>query len=185
MKRFNVAKNIINRFLPEDSFVLVYGDTLSRELFELDKDNILYLGSEITPSVIIGLAMCTKKKILLFCTNEDIIFNLYSFIQIALSKLKNIICVVFDSNINEDTLQASLFRQVGSVRGVLFNMGFIVHDYTNFFDNKPPNEVKISFNRVVGPICVLIKTSNGVNSNLKNTIYLEDNIKRFKTKFQE
>ena len=181
MKRSNVVKNIVKKVVSKDDLLLVYGNTLSKETYTFDENCILYLKEEIDISFIIGLSMCTNRKVILFCTGIDIIKNLDAFVQIALSKLKNIVCVVLDGEVDEDINQPSLFREITSVRGVLFNLGFIVHDYSHLFDKSMLKEVKKAFDRMIGPICVLVKTSKGVDKKLDAVeLTVNDNINRFK-----
>lgn len=181
MKRYNTVKNIINKTLKDDDFILVYGETLCKDISIYDDDRILYLKQDFNISVIIGLAMCTDKRLFLFCSDSDLISNLDVFSQIALSKLKNVVCVILKTKYDEDKSMPSLSNELLSIKGMLFNMGFIVHDYSHFFKKVLSKKVKIYFDRLTGPICVIIKASEGVNKDIEGlNLSIKDNINRFK-----
>jgi hypothetical protein len=54
-------------------------------------------------------------------------------------------------------------------KGLLFNFGFLVHDYTNYFKNRQDEKlVSKIMEKIRGPLAILVKVDIGVNKNLKD-----------------
>lgn len=115
-------------------------------------------------SLALGIAMCTDKRVFIFCNDYYFIRNFVEFMQIGVSKCRNIFIVMFTSGKYSSVTNAPhIFDSVSSRHGVLFNMGFLVHNYKNYFkkSKNPVKEIRQIWNRARGPLAVLMEIDKG------------------------
>jgi len=129
-------------------------------------------------SILFGMSMVIGKKIVIVCEDSYLLGYLSSLVQIAVGRPKNvvIICLVTKTYV-VGCSQATLFNSVNSVKGILFNIGFLVHDYTQYFKNKTEFKKLVGgLREISGP---LISTILIDDSKLTNIGKIEDNFTEF------
>lgn len=128
--------------------------------------------------IIFGLSMASDKKMVIVCEDVYLMQNLSQIIQIAIGKPKNIIILCLVTNVYLlNCEQKTLFYSVNSMKGILFNAGFLVHDYTHYFKNKV--ELKNLCGRlrtIDGPVISTILVDSDKMFNIGS---VEDNFKSF------
>jgi hypothetical protein len=166
MKRFTGVRILTQALTPSDVGIFI-GDGICREaspylgegsyLFFSDKEDYIL-------SMALGMAMCTDKRIFVFCDDQYFIRNMSEAMQMGVSKSRNLYIVLFIAGEYLDVPDTpNIFGSVNSQHGVLYNMGFIVHDYKTHFKNSrnPINFVRETWDRVRGPLIVLLVTTKG------------------------
>jgi hypothetical protein len=170
MKRFTGVR-ILTQALSESDLAIFIGKGICREaqpyvphkfnLFMSDDTNYLI-------SFALGIAMCTDKRVFVFCEDQYFIKNMSEFMQAGVSRCKNFFVVMFVNGVYTSVpATPTIFDSVSSQHGTLYNMGFLVHDYKQHFKNSrnPVKEIRAIWERMRGPLAVLLPTEKG-NKNL-------------------
>ena len=166
MKRFTAVRVLTQALLPADIAVFI-GEEICREAapYRDHPANIFFADDEdYLLSLVLGMAMCTNKRIFIFCEDQYFIRNLSEIMQIGVSKCKNIFLVLFINGHYTSVDGAPIiFDGINSQHGVMYNLGFLVHDYTKHFKNSrnPIKEIREVWVRTRGPLAVLLKTEKG------------------------
>ena len=170
MKRYRVIKEFLS-CLKDNDVAIFAGEDLSKEACPYDREGNFYIldSPGVASSVALGIAMNTNKRIFIFAGDGECLMELGAYAQTAVSKCKNIFCVILDN----DCYQAAggsptIFRSVNSMTGVLFNLGFVFQNYTPHFRKKisvPYMTKKIG--NLVGPIAILIEVDKGYKKDLE------------------
>ena len=113
-------------------------------------------------SIATGMAMTSNKKIIVVFDDNYLLKHYSSLLQAAISKCYNLFFIVLvTNNYRADLLQTNLFNSVSSVKGSIYEMGFLTHIHDRFFKNKKMfDKFKISFNRFIGPSVGIIDVDN-------------------------
>lgn len=183
MNRKALMKRFISYLKPND--VVIISNELSKEAYENDSDAVFYmLDSNMTLSFSTGLAMCTDKRVFVFITDGEVLEEMNAVVQASVSKCKNLFCVVLRSGRYHSTGgQPNVFSNIYSPKGLFFNVGFFVHDYTHYFsDKKFYKDAEKLLYRLVGPIIILIKVDTTINRKVLNE-ELKINKKELKDRF--
>jgi hypothetical protein len=141
MKRQNIVK-LFSSYLKENDLAVFAGNNICKEAFLYDRKGNFYVEDEtgIGLSLALGMAMCTDKRVFIFCDDYYFLKELSASVHIALSRCKNIFLV----------------------KTVLFGMGFIINDYTKHFSNiQSAKEVKNILKNLYGPIVIIIYVDLG------------------------
>ena len=118
-------------------------------------------------SLAVGMAMATDKRIFLFCEDQYFIRNMSEIMHAGVSKCRNLYMVLFvNGGYTVFDNVPNIFDSVNSQHGILYNMCFLVHDYTKHFKNSrnPIKEVREIWDRARGPLAIILKTSKGTKS---------------------
>lgn len=167
MKRFTGVRILTQSMTDKDIGVYI-GNGLSKEAFPYiqNKYSLFFSGAEdYLLSMALGMAMCTDKRVFVFCNDYYFIRNFVEFMQIGVSRCRNIFIVMFTHGKYPYVTNApNIFDSVSSQHGTLFNMGFLVHDYKNYFkkSKNPIKEIRQIWDRARGPLAVLMKTERGI-----------------------
>jgi len=177
MKRFVLVKKFLN-CLEEDDIVIVIGSDLCKEVFPFHKDGYFYFMDVgvLPPSFELGLSMTTSNRIFVLIGEGAFIRDLSSIAQAAVSKCSNLFYIVFNNWCYQTAGgQPNIVSSMGNFKGMLFSMGFIAHDFTFNFNNKP-GIVSISkfMKNLKGPMVVQINVDVGLNKKLDKIIYTEN-----------
>ena len=131
---------------------------ISRDLFEVcDKNSNFYMIGSMGLASSIGLGIAlknTKKRIIIFDGDGNILMNLGSLVTIGALKPKNFVHIVFDNSIHESTGG----QPTNSAKVNLDKIARAV----NFTVIKIPNKKKLisslkTVNRIKGPIMLIVK----------------------------
>jgi hypothetical protein len=164
MKRYTLSRLFLS-ILQDNDVVIVAGKGLCEEAFRYDKKNYFYIekSNGVASSVALGIAMHTDKRVFVLCSDGDFLKEMGSAPQMAVSGCNNIFYVIFDEGIySDDGDSPTIFRSIPSVMGMLFDFGFGVSNYTNFFYKKDSiKHVGHTLDRTKGPRAILIDISKG------------------------
>lgn len=163
MKRQKIIETFVSLLKPND--ILVFCGELGKEAFLTDNENFYYTKDSYGLGVATGIAMCTDKRVFVFCRDADIMSDLSIVAQVAIAHMKNLFCVILNEGcFQEVDNYPTLTEGVYSIKGLLFNYGFILHDYTHFFSKGKVNKklLDATIERLVGPLVLLINTTKGI-----------------------
>lgn len=159
MKRYTVVR-VLTKAMEDGDIGIFIGNSICKEAFAYDRPGNLYVGNyENMISLGLGMAMCTNRRVFIFCDDAYFLRNLSEAAHIAVSKCENLYLVVLVSgNYNDVGKHPTIFKSISSPHGFLFGMGFIVHDYKRHFKNlkSPIKEIKATWRRIRGPLAVVI-----------------------------
>jgi hypothetical protein len=163
MKRYSVIR-VLNGAMEKGDVGIFIGDDICREAFANSREGNLYLpNDEGVFSLGLGIAMSTSKRIFIFCDDAYFLRNMGEVLHIAASKCRNVYIVVLVSGVYYGNAKhPTIFKSIHSPIGMLFNMGFIVHDYKRHFKNSrnPVKEIRAIWQRSKGPLAVIIEVEN-------------------------
>ena len=178
MNRKHAMKIILNSF--KNSPVVSANGFISRDLFNVNdkKSNFYMIGSMgLASSIGLGIALKnTKKRIIVFDGDGNILMNLGSLTTIGSLKPKNLIHIIFDNNSHESTGG----QPTNTNKIKIEKIGKVVN--YNIF--KVENEVQLvnilkKIKTLVGPIMILVKIEK--NNKISGRVKVEplDIKKRF------
>lgn len=164
MRLYTALKNYLN-CLNDNDIKLFTNYNLSKAAYELNHSNSNVYSSydnPLTCYMAIGIATQTNKRVFIFTRENDFIKDMSVPLQIAEARLKNIFYIIFNtSNHEECNNYPSALNNIYGLKGVLFNMGVIVHDYTNYLKNR--GSIKTMNNiidNLIGPLATIINVDN-------------------------
>lgn len=171
MKRYKAVEVLLSK-LKENDVIIFSGNELCKEAFKYDRDSNFYVteANGLASSLALGIAMGTDKRVFIFCGEGEFLREMGSAAQMAVSRCENVFYVIFDNDGYQSAGgHPNIFNEFGHTKGMLFNMGFVVHDFSNYFRDK--NSIK-SMTRFIenikGPMVILIKVEKGFNYRLKD-----------------
>jgi thiamine pyrophosphate-dependent acetolactate synthase large subunit-like protein len=179
MKRYSVIR-ILNGALEKGDVGIFIGDDVCRETFPYHREGNLYLPyDEGTFSVGLGIAMNTLKRVFIFCDDAYFLKNMGEVLHIAASKCRNIFIIVLVSGVYSGSAKhPTIFKSIHSPIGMLFNMGFVVHDYKRHFKNSrnPVKEIRAIWQKSKGPLAVVVEVEGSSKVFLDNYILEEKSL---------
>lgn len=165
MKRFSSIRLLI-KALNGDDLAIFIGKGICKEAFVYDRLGNIYLDSyDNMFSVALGMAMHTEKRIFVFCDDEYFLRNLSELSHIAISGCGNVYLLMLVSGYYLDVGNfPTIYDSLNSVQGVLFNMGFFVHNYTRHFQNMrdPSRELNSIWEKTRSASVGIIKVDKGL-----------------------
>lgn len=163
MKRYSVVR-ILNGALEKGDVGIFIGDDICREVFPYHREGNLYLPhDEGTFSMGLGIAMNTLRRVFIFCDDAYFLKNMGEVLHIAASKCRNIFIVVLVSGVYSGSAKhPTIFKSIHSPVGMLFNMGFMVHDYKRHFKNSrnPIKEIRAIWQKSRGPLAIIVEVES-------------------------
>lgn len=171
MKRYSVVR-ILTQSMVEGDVGVFTGDGVCKEAYAYDRPGNFYMpGHNGALSLALGMAMCSKRRIFVFCDDSYFIRNMSEACQIAVSGCENLYLVILISGTySEVGKHPTIFKSVKSSRSMLFDMGFVVHDYKRQFQNtrNPVKEIHATWSRVRGPLAALVEVEYSIKKGLKD-----------------
>lgn len=163
MKRYSVVR-ILNGAMEKGDIGIFIGDDICKEAFASPREGNLYLPhDEGIFSLGLGMAMNTLRRIFIFCDDAYFLRNMGEVLHIAASKCRNIYIVILVSGTYSGSAKhPTIFKSIHSPVGMLFNMGFMVHDYKRHFKNSrnPVKEIRAIWQKSRGPLAVIVEVEN-------------------------
>jgi len=128
-------------------------------------------------AIALGMAMGSKKRVFLFCEDSYFIRHINTMVQISISSCTNFYIVIFNTGTYFNGLKIpSLSTAIRSIKGTLFNLGVLVHDYSMYFDNvHNVNKLKAILDSSLGPLVAVVDIDDKrlYGKNYKTTTNLE------------
>jgi len=150
------ALRVLMTCLDKEDVAVFAGTELCVEASKYDREGNLYLNDLDSPmSVVIGIANAVEKRVVFFCEDELLMKDLGSAAQAAASKCVNLFYVVLISG--QHRLNNTPTLTVTSIKGILFSMGYMVHNYTPHFEFKgAAQEIRNIWAYVKGPLAAFV-----------------------------
>ena len=163
MTRNKVMSGLL-KILNNTDVVLCVGDVLLREAC-FDKYRG-FIGVEDLCidyfSVALGIAATSKHKVVVLCDDSYLLRHLNALSQIGVSNCTNLYIIIFRTGVYAtDLVQKTISRSIRSLKGILFNFGVLVHDYTpHFKDARGIKIAKAIFGKSLGPLVITVDIDN-------------------------
>jgi hypothetical protein len=182
MKRYTAIR-VLTKALIENDIAIFIGEDICREAYPYHrKGNFYFTDLDYLLSFCVGVAMTTDKRIFVFCEDRYFVRNLSELMHAAFSRCKNLFLILLNNKVYPQTDSPIIFESINSKHGLLYNMGFVVHDYTKHFNlNNPIKEISLIFKNARGPMITLIKTDKGIKKLSNIEVDLKSNAKSLKT----
>jgi hypothetical protein len=169
MKRFTAVRIATQALTSSDVAVFIGEDICKEAASYRDSPANVFLPDTIDYliSFTIGMAIATDKKIFVFCEDQYFIRNMSELMQAGVSKCRNLFFILLINGRHTSVDVAPLiFDSVNSRHGILYNMGFLVHDYTKHFNNSrnPIKDIREFWKRSRGPLAILLHTDKGTKN---------------------
>jgi len=168
MKRYTVVKHMIN-LLHGNDVMIFSGQALCEEAFEHYKDNHFYINGPagVAVSVALGMAMCTDKRIFVFIGEGELLRELGVLVQMGASKCRNMFLIILDNGCYQSAGgHPNIFESLLSKRGFMYNANMRVSTFTKHLKGKHRNNLRNRFERLVGPMVILMDVDRGIKRNL-------------------
>jgi len=181
MKRYTILKEFIKR-LEDDDVAIFTGKEMCKEAFQYDREGNFYITSmhAIAPSFATGLANGTNKRVFLFSDDSVFLREVGAAIQMFVSQLNNLFYVI----LNDGCYQSAggfpnVFNEMNNPKGLFFETGFLVHDFTYFFKKKGFLKDMTNFMKdLKGPLVIITEVDKGLKKGLKEIGYSEPELMR-------
>jgi len=159
MKRYT-ALRILSSCLEDNDVALFSGKGVCAEAFKYHRPGNFYLNEVKSPAAVaIGLANGTDKRVFIFCEDYKLLEDLSAAGQMAVSKCNNIFYIVLVSGQYTSNMP-TIFNSLIAPKGMLFNMGFIVHNYDSQFNiTKSAKEIKAIWSTAKGPLAAFVSVA--------------------------
>jgi hypothetical protein len=169
MKRQTVLKILIS-CLNDDDIAIFAGSGICREAYNYDRVGNFYTSCDYMGAFAIGIAIGSKRRVFIFCEDEYFIKNLSEAAQMAVSRCKNLVYVVLRSGMYQDTgFQPTISADIGGLKNSMFNLGFLVHNYTDYMKmTNPKKEIRSIWKSIRGPLAVFVDITKGINRQVEN-----------------
>jgi hypothetical protein len=180
MKRYAIIKRFLER-LNDDDIAIFCGEEICKEAFLNDRPGNFYItnGHSIAASLAIGMASGTDKKIYIFSGEGNFLREAGALIQLFVSQLRNLFYIL----LNDGCYQSAggypnIFNEMDNPKGFFYNIGFILHDFTYFFNGKQfLKDMKPFMSNMIGPLIIFISVDKGLKDNLDVISYSELEVK--------
>ena len=165
----------VKDFIPETDIIFCAGASLVSESCFNDAENIFYHSDDRSDvlSIAIGLAMSTKKRVVVIMEDHYMLRYLNSIVQASVSKCRNLFFFVILSNVyNNSTTQSTITESFRNISGAMFNFGFFTYNYSNYLKNKTDvRKLKNIFSTARGPFVSFIAVDDQrlYSSDIKTT----------------
>lgn len=187
MKSFGVIRTF-SKAVEEGDICVFIGDQLCKESNYYDRPGNLYLKDYYNSiSICLGIALNTTRRVFVFCFDDYALYNIHDLIQVSVSRCRNIYIVVLCSG-EYSTIgkYPTLLDSLNSFHGILFNIGFTVHDYSRYFDNQQgiSKEFRDIWERLLGPMVIIVRIDHFIKKDLddlKDELFYIDRAMRFIT----
>lgn len=182
MKRYNVIK-LFSSYLKENDLAIFAGTNICKEAYLNDREGNFYMEEEtgVGISLALGIALNTDKRVFLFCDDYYFIKDLSATLHVSLSKCTNLFLVVLNSGEYQYSgHNPTIFRSIIAFKGLMFNAGFLVNDYTRHFSNIQNSKgAKNLLENLHGPVFIVIDIALGENKNIdKIDLTIEEKLER-------
>lgn len=181
MKRHTILREFIKR-LEDDDVAIFTGKEMCKEAFQYDREGNFYITSmhSIAPAFAAGLANDTKKRVFIFSGEGTFLREIGAAIQMFVGQLRNLFYVI----LNDGCYQSAggfpnIFNEMNNPKGLFFEVGFLVHDFSYFFKKKGFMKDMTNFMEdIKGPLVIITDVDKGLKRGLKEIDYSEPELMR-------
>lgn len=162
MTRKKIFAGLKDILLPTD-IVFCVGKYLCREAPKFNNEILFFENENIDLlSVVLGLSSAVDHRVIILIEDNYMLKYFSSMLQLAVSKNRNLHIFVITTGVYVNKVkQPNIYNSLKSIKGTLFNSGFIVHDYTKYLEDKSSvKKLKNFYKSVQGPMVSLIKVTN-------------------------
>lgn len=181
MKRFTAVRKLLD-MLKENDVVIFNGLELCKEAYEYDKPGYFYINNNVSLALpfALGIALSTDKRVFVFTGEGDLLRDLSSIAQMAVSKCKNIFLIILDNGVYQSVGNLPhIFEGLSSKKGFVYNLGCFTHDFTSRIKGNYSKEIRGAIDRIRGPMTIFIEVEKDIKKDLKDIdISFEDQTKR-------
>lgn len=167
--RYKVVKDF-SSFLRPNDIAIFSGEDLSREAFEYDREGNFYILDSYGQgcNLALGLAIHTDKRIFSFVGDGEFMLEFGSAPQAAVSRCLNLYYVILDNGCYQTAGgHPTILREINSIKGCLFNLGFVVYDFTEYFRNKNRvAQIENVVGTMRGPAAIIIKVDKRIKKDM-------------------
>jgi len=164
MKRFTLSRLFLS-LLEDNDVVIISGRGLCEEAHRYDKKGYFYIENSngVASSLALGIAIHTDKRVFILCSDYDFLKEMGTAPQISVSRCNNIFYVIFKEGIYSDEGNfPTIMESIPSFMGMLFDFGFGVSNYSDFFLKKGSmKQLKHVLSRTKGPRAIVINVGDG------------------------
>lgn len=150
----------VKDFIPETDIIFCVGASLVSESCFSKGENIFYHYNDRSDvlSIAIGLAMSTKKRVIVIMEDHYMLRYLNSIAQASVSKCRNLFFFVILTNVySNSTTQSTITESFRNISGTMFNLGFFAYNYSSYLKNKADvRKLKNIFSTARGPFVSFI-----------------------------
>jgi len=135
-------------------------------------------------SLSLGMAMCTNRRVFIFCNDSYFIRNMSEIAHMAVSRCQNIYLVVMVSGYYMDIGNLpTIYNSITAPQNVMFNMGFIVHNYTRHFKGlkNPTKEINAIWKKSKGPLAGVLNIEFGLKKIESNYPSVQESLDAIQT----
>lgn len=181
MKRYSVIR-VFSKALSDDDVGIFIGDGICKEAFQYDRQNNFYTNSyDNMLGFSLGVALGVSDRVFVFCDDSYFIRNVSEAMHIAVSKCNNIYLIVLVSGYYMDIDRfPTIYNSVVAPSSMMFDMGFLTHNYTRHFNKlkNPQKEISSILDKTRGPMVGIVEVDFGLKK--CNTDYpsINDSINR-------
>ena len=129
----------IDILIPEEFVIFYIGDTICNELDDLKRTIYFCLLDDTFDyfSLILGIALTSKTKFVIVCEDYYLLRHIKSLLQISVSNCDNLLLLLLETGeYAKSGGQPTIYKNLRSMQGVYFNIGFLAHNYSPYFKNK-------------------------------------------------
>jgi hypothetical protein len=162
---------VIKRFMSvlKDNDVAIFsGSELCKEAFVYDRPGNFYIENMdgLAASLALGTALCSDKRVFVFCEDWDFLKDMSVAAQIGVSRVENLYCVVLSSGrYTFSGNQPNIFAEITAPKWLFSGLGFITNDFTHYMQNKTSmKELEKYMERIRGPLVILMKIKDVVET---------------------
>lgn len=179
MKRFIVLKNFIASL--EDNDVAIFsGKEMCKEAYQYDRPGNFYIQDAhgLAPAFALGTAMCTNKRVFVFVGEGELLREFSVTSQMAASKCPNMFLVILDNKSYQSAGNfPNIMESIRSKRGVMFNMGLVVFDFTVYLRKKEFNKMRSFMKNLRGPLVLFFDIDRGIKKDLPEIDISQEDLK--------
>ena len=165
----------VNRVLDciDDEDIVIFSNSELSCLGYKDENRFFYFlnDNSLSISFALGVALSTNNRVILLCTDQDLISNFSSILQAGVSNRTNLIIICFTMG-SYDSIDGinNIGSSIKSFIHLSFGSGFITYDHTNHFTPPADKNYKNFFKRInnaSSSILVLLNSDTSSNKNIE------------------
>lgn len=147
------ALDNFNELISDEALVFYIGKYICNELTTIKSNTFLATEDIDYFSIATGMAMTNSKKVYVVVEDAYLLKYFSAFIQAIASGSTNLFFLLLNSATYDVGIQQpTIYNYIRSMKGVMLNVGALIHDYTKYFKTKVTlRKFKKDYARLLGP----------------------------------